>query len=136
MVVIPESIGWASSSWSVPGEIYHHYALGRSSINNVIPKPTSAMDAVFKVIPELDASKIGSFSYRLPTSIVCSADLTYISKVKTCKNDLMELFNQYIEKQDFPVLCCNEDPLVSMDYLASPYSAVIDTRWLMLLTKI
>ena len=89
-----------SSSWSVPGEVYHHYALGRSSINNVIPKPTSAMDAVFKVIPELDASKIGSFSYRLPTSIVCSADLTYISKVKTSKNDLMELFNQYIVNQN------------------------------------
>ena len=26
-----------SSSWSVPGEIYHHYALGRSSIGNLIP---------------------------------------------------------------------------------------------------
>ena len=36
-----------SSSWSVPGEIYHHYALGRSAIGNMIPKPTSAMDAVF-----------------------------------------------------------------------------------------
>ena len=37
-----------SSSWSVPGEVYHHYALGRSAIGNMIPKPTSAMDAVLK----------------------------------------------------------------------------------------
>ncbi|CAM9946247.1 unnamed protein product, partial [Chrysoparadoxa australica] len=26
-----------ASSWSVPGEIYHHYALGRSAIGNMIP---------------------------------------------------------------------------------------------------
>ena len=25
-----------ASSWSVPGEIYHHYALGRSAIGNMI----------------------------------------------------------------------------------------------------
>ena len=37
-----------SSSWSIPGEVYHHYALGRSAIGNMIPKPTSAMDAVFR----------------------------------------------------------------------------------------
>ena len=34
-----------ASSWSVPGKIYHHYALGRSSIGNIIPKPTSAFEA-------------------------------------------------------------------------------------------
>jgi glyceraldehyde 3-phosphate dehydrogenase len=32
-----------ASSWSVPGEIYHHYALGRSVVGNIIPKPTSAI---------------------------------------------------------------------------------------------
>ena len=37
-----------SSSWSVPGEVYHHYALGRAAISNMIPKPTSAMEAVLK----------------------------------------------------------------------------------------
>ena len=42
-----------SSSWSVPGEVYHHYALGRSAIGNMIPKPTSAIDAVFKVLPKI-----------------------------------------------------------------------------------
>ena len=43
-----------SSSWSVPGKVYHHYALGRSAISGLIPKPTSAMDAVFKVLPQLN----------------------------------------------------------------------------------
>ena len=77
----------ASSSWSVPGEVYHHYALGRSAIGNIIPKPTSAMEAVFKVLPKL-TKEIGSFSYRTPTQIIGSADLSFIVEKSATKKDL------------------------------------------------
>ena len=40
-----------SSSWSVPGDIYHHYAVGRSSVGTLIPKPTSAVEAISRVLP-------------------------------------------------------------------------------------
>ena len=119
-----------SSSWSVPGKIYHHYALGRSAVGGIIPKPTSAMDAVFKVIPELNASKIGSFSYRTPTQIVASADITYYLEKEITKNKLIEIFKEYISKQTFPILKITDEPLISTDYIGEKYSAILDLRWL------
>ena len=77
-----------SSSWSVPGEVYHHYALGRSAIGNMIPKPTSAMEAVFKVLPSL-TKNIGSFSYRTPTQIIGSADISFLVENSTNKKEII-----------------------------------------------
>ena len=93
-----------SSSWSVPGEIYHHYALGRSSIGNLIPKPTTAVDAVLKVIPKLKKEKIGSFSYRTPTQIVGSADLTFFVEKQVTFSEISNIFKDFEKNQKFPVL--------------------------------
>ena len=118
-----------SSSWSVPGEVYHHYALGRSAIGNMIPKPTSAMDAVFKVLPALTRN-IGSFSYRTPTPIIGSADLSFLIEKKTSKEDLILALKNFQESQNYPILKLTNSPLVSMDYLGEKYSAIVDTRWI------
>ncbi|ABX09217.1 type I glyceraldehyde-3-phosphate dehydrogenase [Prochlorococcus marinus] len=119
-----------SSSWAVAGEIFHHYALGRSAIGNMIPKPTSAMDAVFKVIPSLSSKSIGSLSYRTPTQIIGSADITYIVNSKVSKDNLIKLFKCYEENQSNPIIKMSNEPLVSLDYIGEDYSAIIDTRWL------
>ena len=118
-----------SSSWSVPGNVYHHYALGRSSIGNMIPKPTSAIDAVFKVLPSI-TKDIGSFSYRTPTQIIGSADISFFVKNKTNKYEIIQKFEEYQNLQKFPILKITESPLVSMDYVGEKYSAIVDTRWL------
>lgn len=118
-----------SSSWSVPGEVYHHYALGRSAIGNMIPKPTSAMDAVFKVLPSLTRN-IGSFSYRTPTPIIGSADLSFLIEKKTSKEDLILALKNFQESQNYPILKLTNSPLVSMDYIGEKYSAIVDTRWI------
>ena len=118
-----------SSSWSVPGEVYHHYALGRSSIGNMIPKPTSAVDAVFKVLPNITRN-IGSFSYRTPTQIVGSADISFFVEKKANKKDILNFFENFQRSQSFPILKISESPLVSMDYIGEKYSAIVDTRWI------
>lgn len=118
-----------SSSWSVPGKVYHHYALGRSAISGLIPKPTSAMDAVFKVLPQLNSSKIGSFSYRTPTQIVGSADITYYLEKKVSKSTLLDIFYEYEESQKYPILKITDEPLISNDYIGEKYSAILDLRW-------
>ena len=119
----------SSSSWSVPGEVYHHYALGRSAIGNMIPKPTSAMEAVFKVLPSL-TKNIGSFSYRTPTQIIGSADLSFLVETKTNKKEIIQAFNSYQKSQEYPILKLTNKPLVSMDYIGDKFSAIVDTRWL------
>ena len=118
-----------SSSWSVPGEIYHHYALGRSAIGNMIPKPTSAMDAVFKVLPSI-TKNIGSFSYRTPTQIIGSADLSFLVEKKTQRETIIEALIEFQSSQNYPILKITNQPLVSMDYIGEEYSAIVDTRWL------
>jgi len=118
-----------SSSWSVPGDVYHHYALGRSSIGNMIPKPTSAIDAVFEVLPSI-TKKIGSFSYRTPTQIIGSADISFLVQQKTNKQALIKNFRDFQKIQRFPILKISESPLVSMDYVGEEYSAIVDTRWM------
>ena len=86
---------------SMPDKVYHHYALGRSSVGNMIPKPTSAMEAVFKVIPSLNKENIGSFSYRTPTQIIASADITYFINRDIDKKILIDLFFKLFKKTKF-----------------------------------
>ena len=118
-----------SSSWSVPGEIYHHYALGRSVNGNMIPKPTSAIEATCKVVDGISEEMIGSFSYRTPTAIVGSADITLNLKTLTSKIEVVELFEEIEKTQLVKVFHNNIEPLVSLDFLKSDYSVVIDHRW-------
>ena len=118
-----------STSWSVPGEIYHHYALGRSVNGNMIPKPTSAIEATCKVTQGLTEKMIGSFSYRTPTAIVGSADITLNLKTKIDKSEIIAKFEEIEKKQSIKVIHNNISPLVSLDFLQSEYSAIIDHRW-------
>lgn len=117
-----------SSSWSVPGDIYHHYALGRSSIGNMIPKPTSALDATYKVLENL-SGKIGSFSYRTPTNIIGSADLTIQLSNNATKNDIINLFEDLQRKQSLNIFNNTIKPLVSIDFLRTTCSVHLDHRW-------
>jgi glyceraldehyde 3-phosphate dehydrogenase len=118
-----------ASSWSVPGEIYHHYALGRSAIGNMIPKPTSALSATFKVIEDLDESIIGSFSYRTPTAIVGSADITLNLNKKSSRKEIIDIFHNIENTQQWDIIHNNIEPLVSLDFKKSEFSAVVDHRW-------
>ena len=119
-----------SSSWSTPGDVYHHYALGRSSVGNLIPKPTTALDAVVRVLPNLKKNSIGSFSYRTPTQIVGSADITYLVEEKMNKAELLKLLQNFEKNQKFPILNLSKEPLVSLDFKGNNYSCIVDERWL------
>ncbi len=118
-----------SSSWSVPGEIFHHYALGRSVIGNIIPKPTSAVSATCKVLKNLTEEDIISFSYRVPTAIVGSADVSLNLKNKTSTEEVIEYFNELEKNQKFKIYKNNIEPLISLDFLKADYSSVVDHRW-------
>lgn len=118
-----------ASSWSNPGQIYHHFALGRAAIGNMIPKPTSAVDATYAALPELPAGKIGSFSYRTPTAIVGSADLTLNVTHAVTKSELENLFRVAQDNQHWKIFHNNLEPLVSLDFCQSESSAIIDHRW-------
>jgi len=117
-----------SVSWSQPGDVFSHYALGRSSPMNIIPKSTSAVIAAEKVIPHI-TKKIMSFSYRVPTNIVSGATLTLLLEKSIDKDELIDKFLTFEKKQKHDVIKNTEEPLISIDYVGEKYSAIIDHRW-------
>ena len=118
-----------ASSWSVPGEIYHHYALGRSVVGNMIPKPTSAMNATCKIVKAINEEMIGAFSYRTPTAVVASSDMSLILKKNTTKREVVHLLESIQQEQKWDIIQNNIDPLVSLDFKQSEFSAIVDHRW-------
>ena len=118
-----------ASSWSVPGEIYHHFALGRSAIGNMIPKPTSALNACCKVVDSISPELIGSYSIRTPTHIVGCADITLVLKEESTQDEVIKVFEDYSNTQKWDIINNNFDPLVSIDFKSSEFSANVDHRF-------
>jgi len=118
-----------ASSWSVPGEIYHHFALGRSAVGNMIPKPTSALSASCKVVDGISPDLIGSYSIRTPTQIVGCADITLVLKKNTSQAEIVKVFEGYAKNQKWDIINNNIDPLVSLDFKGSEFAANVDHRF-------
>ena len=64
-----------SVSWSFPGKTYSHYALGRSTIDNLIPKPTTAIKITQKSLSNVNLSR-----FSLPNSIARFLYLSLFAK--------------------------------------------------------
>ena len=117
-----------SISWSVPGDINSHYALGRAAVNNLMPKATSAVFAADHVFPGL-SEKLQSFSYRVPTSIVSSAVLILQLEEDIDVDFIKDKFRDFSNMQKVNIIKNSEKPLVSMDYAKEDFSLIIDHRW-------
>jgi len=121
-----------SISSSNPGVVWKDYALGRASAESLIPKNTTAMTAVEKVLPDL-TGKILSFSYRIPTDIVSSSDITLNLIKEVNELDLLNFLKEKCKESKYVRI--NEESLVSQDYEQEEVSAVIDAQWLKALGK-
>ena len=114
-------------SQSNPGIVWKDYALGRASSKSLIPKNTSAMNVIEKIIPNLK-NKILSFSYRTPTDIVSSCDITLQIKKNTNQESLISYLRNKVKDSKYVII--NEESLVSFDYIKNPYSAILDLQWI------
>ena len=109
-------------------DLQSHYALGRSAINNLIPKSTSALRAAAVLLPGID-DRLASLSYRVPTNIVSSAVLQVTLGQVTTRAAIIDLFRQAEATQDWPVITSSAEPRVSLDHAGTAFSASIDERW-------
>jgi glyceraldehyde 3-phosphate dehydrogenase len=117
-------------SVSSPTHFWKDYSLGRSSVDALIPKSTTAVAATTQVLPEYK-NKIDAISYRTPTGIVSSADITmYLSK-EVKEFDLMDSLEKFVEAN--PYVRLNKESLISVDYLGETASGVLDHQWTKLL---
>lgn len=111
---------------SRPGHNWPDFSLGRSSINTLIPKETTAVRALEPVMGDLPG-KLASFSYRIPTSIVSSADINLFVAKDITSAQLVDGLKQYFDGS--PYVTMNEASLTSIDYVMEPWSCVIDSQW-------
>lgn len=117
------------ASQSNPGHFWKDYSLGRSSINTLIPKNTTACDALSLVMPKI-SSKLEAVSFRTPTSIVSSADITLLLEAEFSTEGIQEFLLAKSESGPHQVIRCNSEPLVGIDYIGSSSSAIIDLQWI------
>lgn len=114
-----------SKSYAVPGKIIDNYALGRASPNVLIPKNTSAIKATYEVLPDLK-DKFLANSFRTPTNIVSSADIT----LKLTKKANIDLIKKTILSYKYKIISLNEDALISSDFIKTNSSCFFDCRFL------
>lgn len=112
---------------SNPGHFWKDYSLGRSSINALIPKDTTAVKALEPIIPDV-AKKLEAISYRIPTNIVCSADITLRLQKNVTLDQVKNCLENLFKKSHF--VRGNYESLVSVDYIKEDVSSVVDMQWL------
>lgn len=118
-----------SISYATPGQIYDYYALGRGSVLSLIPKTTSAISASCKVLKNL-TGKFLSLSFRIPTMIVTSADVSVKLNKKASTEKIKKLFIEEEKRQKLRIFYNNTEGLVSIDFIGFEYSCILDHRWI------
>ena len=117
-----------SVSWALPGKLYYHYAIGRASPGALIPKPTSAVEATERVLPHL-RGVMRCMSFRIPVPVVGVANLYLRLNRRVTVKAIEDVFQKAEETQRWPIIRNNDEPLVSVDFTKTEYSAIVDHRW-------
>jgi glyceraldehyde 3-phosphate dehydrogenase len=99
----------------------------RAAAISMIPTTTGAAIAVTKAIPELK-DKIDGMAVRIPTFIVSLVDFVARVKKDTTVEEVNDIFRKAARCERLKgILSVEEEPLASIDFKGSPFSAVIDT---------
>ena len=97
----------------------------RAAAISQIPTTTGAAKAVGLVIPELKG-KIDGIAIRVPTANVSLVDLVALLKKNGTAEEANAAFKKAAEGNLKGILQFTEEPLVSVDFMANPHSAIVD----------
>ena len=98
----------------------------RAAAINLVPTSTGAAKAIGLVIPEL-AGKLHGFAVRAPIPTGSIVDLTVEVARATSTEEINAAFAEHAGAGALEgILAYSDEPLVSTDVVASPYSAVFD----------
>ena len=98
----------------------------RAAAMSIIPTSTGAAKATSLVIPEVKG-KIDGISLRVPTPDVSVVDLTAEVEKKTTIQEVNAAFKAAAQGALKGILDVSDEPLVSVDYIGSLYSSVVDS---------
>ena len=97
----------------------------RAAALSIIPTTTGAAKATGLVLPEVKG-KIDGISLRVPTPDVSIVDLTAEVEKKTTVEEVNAAFRHAARGTLKGILEVSDEPLVSVDYIGSLYSSVVD----------
>ena len=100
----------------------------RAAALNMVPTTTGASQSVVQVIPDLKGKLYGR-AIRVPTPDVSLVDLVVRLKDKVSVEKINQLFKNKSQNELKGVLGISKNPLVSSDYIGSPYSAIVDLEF-------
>src|SRR3954468_18444096 len=99
----------------------------RAAAINLVPTSTGAAKAVGLVLPELNG-KLHGFAVRAPVPTGSLVDLTFEAQRETSVEEVNDAVRSVADKGNLEgVLQYTEDPLVSTDIIANPYSSIFDS---------
>src|SRR5437879_8214785 len=98
----------------------------RAAALSIIPTTTGAAKATGLVIPEVKG-KIDGIALRVPTPDVSIVDLTAVVEKRATIQEVNAAFRQAGQGALKGILAVSDEPLVSVDYIGSLYSSVVDS---------
>ncbi len=110
----------------LPPPLHPDLRRARSAMVNIVPTTTGAAKATTEAIPSLKG-KFDGIAIRVPTIDVSLSDFTLLLKRKVTVEELNNAFKKAAgEKRWKGVVGVTNEPLVSTDFIGSPYSSVVD----------
>ncbi len=97
----------------------------RAAAVSIIPTTTGAAKAVTLVIPELKG-KLDGMAVRVPTPDGSLTDLTCVLKKEVTRDEMNSALKKAAENHLQGIMQYTEEPLVSVDIIGNPHSAIID----------
>ena len=98
----------------------------RAAALSIIPTTTGVTKAIGEVLPELDG-KLDGMAFRVPTPDVSVVDFVANLEGQASVEDINAAFKKASEGKLKGILGYSDEPLVSVDYVHSSYSAVLDS---------
>jgi Glyceraldehyde-3-phosphate dehydrogenase/erythrose-4-phosphate dehydrogenase len=108
-----------------PSQSMEYFPLGRSSVNTLIPKTTTLGTVLKYVFPELE-HKLSFVSFRTPTQMVASAEMSLVLSRAVNKREIIEVLQQCDQR----IISLNKEDIISIDCEKQPYSSIVDLRWI------
>lgn len=106
----------------------------RAAAHSMIPTSTGAAKAIGLVLPDL-VGKLNGLAVRVPTMDVSLVDLVVNVEKSSSVDDIKVVFKTAAEGELKGILQYLDEPLVSVDFVGNPHSAIFDAEQTYVLDK-
>lgn len=124
--ILSTTHAYTASQSIVDGPAKKDMKEGRAAAQNIVPTSTGAAIAVTKAYPAL-AGKFDGISLRVPVPAGSIADVTFIAKRSTTKEEVNDVLRKASKEARWEgVFSTTDDELVSSDIVGEPFASIAD----------